>query len=1006
MLKLCTVLCVYLLILETAVQQYVDGVQFSIINSHIFGRDRNAWRGIEIAKNGALHISISNTTLSRIDTAIYIDSGCSHVHMESLDIVDVDTGIYLHDMSDMYLTNSAFMDVTNAIHVDAYYQSSCRSSSFVVENTLMSGRPTNGYRAVDQYLYGSRGIPYNLTLRNCTLTHFREAIYTYIAHSSCFHAHLESLNIADVYTGIYTGLRSYNQLCSSSFVVENTIMIGNPTNGYRAVDRHVDGGTESESNWTLSNCTLEYFREAIYIEDTGQKYARVYAQLYNNTFSQNENAIRVNFRGSLTLEMKYNTFKDHKNNVVEITYAIQSTLLAIRDNLFQSNNGTVLRIPNTIGDISVSNNVFLNNIGNNIIYIYELTQLNAAVTSTFIHAFEENVFTNNKPVMTGYRYKEQQCTVTTRVHNAMIHYNIFQNEEFQYELCLAAYGYFDIDDFVDANFNCWNTADSNKIADKIFDQNDWNDRPAVFYKLFEQCDEVFEPLVLTSADNMTLGGRVSEDLILTADNSPYFITSDMTILPNSTLTIEAGTELQFEPNVGILVLGRLESIGHENGPIKFSGTRNCRDYVDGDIRLIDGSEWYGRLEIYQNGVWGSLRSLNYQAATVACKQLGQGPLIGYYQLYQTSLFSAYLYPMWNSNIRCYGSEQKLVDCYRFSLSPCYNCYNYHFERTVVLECSPGNSTAAGFTNNWGGVRIIGDMRSNQNESVLLHVYITCAGHLHNAAAPGLLLSNVSPVVDHLVVQNSTSDGILVDNPKDGLLLQDIDVSRCTSGVVLSNIDHVSVKLERVSSTQNDQYGLKVIPSEAATLDSDNLFGVQPVCIEDTEQITVDKYIELLYQSRNKMCDIVLLPERNETLVVEVLHVRSNRYSIRYCFADIYVYDNATDELLGELNCYHSQYSSNYIRIISTKPGNALRVSSDPTGYDYYNYNNYVNRYDEFYGVDEFDIDLGMVFLIRVKSVAYDGKLLTIYLTKNRFLLIYFIVFFFFFGFVFVFVFFI
>lgn len=42
-----------------------------------------------------------------------------------------------------------------------------------------------------------------------------------------------------------------------------------------------------------------------------------------------------------------------------------------------------------------------------------------------------------------------------------------------------------------------------------------------------------------------------------AMGTPYVIASDVTIMPNVTVAVEAGVRFEVFPNVGILVLGRL-----------------------------------------------------------------------------------------------------------------------------------------------------------------------------------------------------------------------------------------------------------------------------------------------------------------------------------------------------------------------------------------------------------------------------------------------------------------
>ena len=62
---------------------------------------------------------------------------------------------------------------------------------------------------------------------------------------------------------------------------------------------------------------------------------------------------------------------------------------------------------------------------------------------------------------------------------------------------------------------------------------------------------------------------------------PYIIRSDLTVMPEVTLTIEPGAELEFYPSVGILVLGTLHAQGNIDRniimkPVKLSQVRDYR----------------------------------------------------------------------------------------------------------------------------------------------------------------------------------------------------------------------------------------------------------------------------------------------------------------------------------------------------------------------------------------------------------------------------------------------
>lgn len=62
-------------------------------------------------------------------------------------------------------------------------------------------------------------------------------------------------------------------------------------------------------------------------------------------------------------------------------------------------------------------------------------------------------------------------------------------------------------------------------------------------------------------DLNNLGGRIINNSYLYSRPEPYVVRSDITIMPEGTLTIYPNVVMEFAPNVGILVLGTLKAIG-------------------------------------------------------------------------------------------------------------------------------------------------------------------------------------------------------------------------------------------------------------------------------------------------------------------------------------------------------------------------------------------------------------------------------------------------------------
>ena len=55
------------------------------------------------------------------------------------------------------------------------------------------------------------------------------------------------------------------------------------------------------------------------------------------------------------------------------------------------------------------------------------------------------------------------------------------------------------------------------------------------------------------------GGRVSDDITLKYDDSPYFINEDVIVDKHATLTVEPGVEMMFAPKVMLAVNGTLDA---------------------------------------------------------------------------------------------------------------------------------------------------------------------------------------------------------------------------------------------------------------------------------------------------------------------------------------------------------------------------------------------------------------------------------------------------------------
>ena len=741
------------------------------------------------------------------------------------------------------------------------------------------------------------------------------------------------------------------------------------SNGDTAIEL-TDRISENELMVNVTYCTFKNYDNAINIGVNGYYHfnnGMAKINVHNCTFSQNDNALLLKSEYvSAIFFVNDNIFIGHREFVLNMIYASQKTSLIVTNNVFEFNEKTVIRVPNILKSCQISNNMFWNNTGKYVVNIYERYPLSSAVTEAFLHTITGNIITDNNQALPS-DDKRNQCVIQTRIHNSIIRDNVFNNENFGFELCLGAYPYYGLQKPIDARYNCWNTMDENDISARIFDIADWNDRPQVVYYPYSSCNRTDRaPISTSNKTNLNLGGLVYEDLVLAADDGPFLVESDVTVAENVTLTIKEGTRLQFNPNVGLLVFGRLQVLGTKINPVELFPAKHINTAGSNlfrDIRLTGGNSWFGRLEILYNGVWGSMYYYHWSAAAsrVACKQLGFDGFEEYRRIYETPIETNAPEALWfwySSYGACLGTEDRLTNCTSFTLTQCnsYACRTYyHDSHDTVLKCTPGNY--------WGGVRIVGAYNFKQNESILQYTYIIGAGQLHDDPSPGLLLRYTSVHVDYLTVADVISDGIVIDSPKSGVRLQNTKVLRCRNGIVLRNADHVPSTFLNVSSNDNLK-GFTTAQVESLDDIPKSLFGIIPLCSDrDDDVITVEKYTEVFYQSRNRMCNVVIKPKHNETLILEVIRLRPKKYNSKDCFADIDIFNNGTGTYLGK----HSCSKSRYLRIVASMPGDALRIVSDP--YDNYYYNDF---YDEYYSYFS-DSKLSAGYLFRIWAMDVDGK---------------------------------
>ena len=90
---------------------------------------------------------------------------------------------------------------------------------------------------------------------------------------------------------------------------------------------------------------------------------------------------------------------------------------------------------------------------------------------------------------------------------------------------------------------------------------------------------------------------------------------------------------------------------------------SCRLGVDLPVRLVDGDEAYGRVEIQYEGIWGTIcrDSWGIPDAKVICKQLGF-PIAGIHGAVGIENFGQGTGDIWLDNVGCNGNEGHIRHC--------------------------------------------------------------------------------------------------------------------------------------------------------------------------------------------------------------------------------------------------------------------------------------------------------------------------------------------------------
>ncbi|KAL0880639.1 hypothetical protein ABMA27_001864 [Loxostege sticticalis] len=490
--------------------------------------------------------------------------------------------------------------------------------------------------------------------------------------------------------------------------------------------------------------------------------------------------------------------------------------------------------------------------------------------------------------------------------------NLFGNNDLQYTL-VAGIRTAKINNLLDVTENWWGSAIQKDIKKQIFDFDDWNNHAVATYLPYLLEDNLDASLSATfSADSTMdineLGGRLLSDLTLDSRLAPYTVKADITVMPDVTLTINPGVILEFAPNVGILVMGRLEAIGHSQLPIIMKPielTRNAEfnriekraisQYspshhkqrrqlenfvVQNSIRLCTGRNCSvgdnlverkneGFLEYYNRTTlqWVPMCDNRFteRNAQVVCRELGFDPINVFFahdrrvEYHSNSLSRIW---SWPEPLQCVGTEDRYDEC---PIRLNGQLYGHRHEcrwdsKFVFIHCGTRNLDEN--MDYWGGVRFanpefeyslyehrIHDHHTHETmkkvESSLVHVQITGAGILHNEKSPAIQSITRNPSIRNVNITKCAHHGINLVSPTDTIDMRFTSVN----DVLGEGVNTISLTGEGRESEESSFTPLKDLNLPY------HMFSLINIC-DSSKMVVIEERVLLYYKYDNNPVNCV------------------------------------------------------------------------------------------------------------------------------------------------------
>ena len=532
---------------------------------------------------------------------------------------------------------------------------------------------------------------------------------------------------------------------------------------------------------------------------TPELFVRNNSFLFN--FCQDKSVIDI-IGGTKVLIVEGNIFKQNSGRSVYIEKTSPSGA-TIRSNVFTNNsclNCGVIEIQRIGKDIAIVDNILKSNKGQFMVLLQceYVVGVNTGIKNV---TFLNNSLLNNVAVSSSSPTCQLKVSGFAEWRPFFISFNRFGSQDFSKELCVSTQDS-SHSSTMQASLNVWGYDDEEKVKERIFDGEDNYEKTFVVFRPYiSNAGNIIkgsqENTTFNALSKSFLGGRILSNVLLRKEKSPYTVVSDVTILPEASLSIDPGVEVQFMPGVGMLVLGSLFVGGNVHQPVKFSLSKVTKDDDFLKIRLAGGKfPWEGRVQILHNWNWTSLCFNETQGnktndVKLICERLGyQAPLSVNHSHHESS-------GPWDAcaALQCKGSELDLAEC---SIS--FQSLSCNTSCHLVLNCGEGRP--------WGNIRFLREARntSNLSTSSLKHLRIEHCGEKHGQNVAAIEMIQYVPEVNHVTVLNCTSGGMKVLFPEKEVIIMNSSFVN-TGG---NGTDFISTKnnvtLKNVKSIKNE-FGL-------------------------------------------------------------------------------------------------------------------------------------------------------------------------------------------------------